>query len=155
MSESARVANENFVDDNINVVVDPKDDKEKEPEVAPEVAPEAKLEVFAEPIKMMQKEMDVLRKEMLIKDTLLAQKATNDRVEENTAAMKEDDSDTAWTFATVMTIFTFVMLLVIICLCFYIKNLRNQRKNANDVRRHEKAAVESDAESPAKKKQAV
>ena len=155
MSESARVANENFVDVNINVVVDPKDDKEKEPEVAPEVAPEAKLEVFAEPIKMMQKEMDVLRKEMLIKDTLLAQKATNDRVEENTAAMKEDDSDTAWTFATVMTIFTFVMLLVIICLCFYIKNLRNQRKNANDVRRHEKAAVESDAESPAKKKQAV
>lgn len=69
------------------------------------------------------------------------------------AVTKEDDSDAAWSFATGMTVFAVIMSLIVLGLILYIRNLKKQRRNANNVKRHEKASVEhSDTESPSKQK---
>lgn len=73
---------------------------------------------------MIQDEISVLRKELLLKNNLLEQRATIEQIEVNSEAIKEDDSELAWSLATVMTTLAIIMLFIICCLCCYIRRTK-------------------------------
>ena len=73
----------------------------------------------------LKSELDQVRLEMVAKDELLEEQAEINRVIENETVEEEQESDIVWFLFAAMTMMTLMMVMVVACLCIYI---RNQKK---------------------------
>jgi hypothetical protein len=97
----------------------------------------------------MMIEISELRAELVKKDTVLAERATLDREEENAAetAEEEESSSIAWTLFALASFLVLAMLLVTICLCCYVATMKRQRRNAMEAEKKSGGIDDSDIEA--------